>query len=33
MGRFMARDYVTLSKIDVGGVERWDERSGHQDSA
>ena len=27
MGRFMARDYVTLSKIDVGGVERWDERS------
>ncbi len=27
MGRFMARDYVTLSKVDVGGVERWDERS------
>jgi len=27
MGRFMARDYVTLSKIDVGGVERWDESS------
>lgn len=27
MGRFMARDYVTLSKINVGGVERWDERS------
>ncbi|MDA0681506.1 MAG: molybdopterin-dependent oxidoreductase [Proteobacteria bacterium] len=27
MGRFMARDYVTLSKIDVGGVVRWDERS------
>jgi DMSO/TMAO reductase YedYZ molybdopterin-dependent catalytic subunit len=27
MGRFMAKDYVTLSKIDVGGVERWDERS------
>lgn len=27
MGRFMARDYVTLSRIDVGGVERWDERS------
>ena len=27
MGRFMARDYVTLSKIEVGGVERWDERS------
>ena len=27
MGRFMARDYVTLSKIDVGGIERWDESS------
>jgi DMSO/TMAO reductase YedYZ molybdopterin-dependent catalytic subunit len=27
MGRFMARDYVTLSKRDVGGVERWEERS------
>ena len=27
MGRFMARDYVTLSKRDVGGVERWDEQS------
>ncbi len=27
MGRFMARDYVTLSRVDVGGVERWDERS------
>lgn len=27
MGRFMARDYVTLSKVDVGGVERWDESS------
>ena len=27
MGRFMAKDYVTLSRIDVGGVERWDERS------
>jgi DMSO/TMAO reductase YedYZ molybdopterin-dependent catalytic subunit len=27
MGRFMARDYVTLSKVEVGGVERWDERS------
>jgi DMSO/TMAO reductase YedYZ molybdopterin-dependent catalytic subunit len=27
MGRFMAKDYVTLSKIDVGGVDRWDERS------
>ena len=27
MGRFMARDYVTLSKINVGGVERWDESS------
>jgi hypothetical protein len=27
MGRFMARDYVTLSKRDIGGVERWEERS------
>lgn len=27
MGRFMARDYVTLRKTDVGGVERWDEIS------
>lgn len=27
MGRFMARDYVTLSKRIVGGVERWEERS------
>lgn len=27
MGRFMARDYVTLSRREVGGVERWDERS------
>ena len=27
MGRFMARDYVTLRKVDVGGVERWDEIS------
>lgn len=27
MGRFMARDYVTLSRRDIGGVERWDERS------
>jgi DMSO/TMAO reductase YedYZ molybdopterin-dependent catalytic subunit len=27
MGRFMARDYVTLSRRDVGGVERWEERS------
>jgi DMSO/TMAO reductase YedYZ molybdopterin-dependent catalytic subunit len=27
MGRFMARDYVTLSRHDVGGVERWEERS------
>ncbi|MDR2213680.1 MAG: molybdopterin-dependent oxidoreductase [Pseudomonadales bacterium] len=27
MGRFMARDYVTLSKIDIGGEERWEERS------
>ncbi|MGD2132359.1 MAG: sulfite oxidase [Maricaulaceae bacterium] len=25
-GRFMARDYVTLSRIDVGGEERWEER-------
>lgn len=23
----MARDYVTLSRRDVGGVERWEERS------
>jgi DMSO/TMAO reductase YedYZ molybdopterin-dependent catalytic subunit len=27
MGRFMARDYVTLSKRVIGGVERWEERS------
>lgn len=27
MGRFMARDYVTLSQRDIGGVERWEERS------
>lgn len=27
MGRFMARDYVTLQRVDVGGVERWEERS------
>jgi DMSO/TMAO reductase YedYZ molybdopterin-dependent catalytic subunit len=27
MGRFMARDYVTLQKLDIGGVERWEERS------
>lgn len=27
MGRFMARDYVTLTRRDVGGVERWEERS------
>ncbi len=27
MGRFMARDYVTLSKRDIGGIERWEERS------
>ncbi|MEY4642569.1 MAG: hypothetical protein RLZZ227_2563 [Pseudomonadota bacterium] len=27
MGRFMARDYVTLQKTDVGGEERWEERS------
>ena len=27
MGRFMARDYVTLSRRNIGGVERWEERS------
>jgi DMSO/TMAO reductase YedYZ molybdopterin-dependent catalytic subunit len=27
MGRFMARDYVTLSKRSIGGEERWEERS------
>jgi DMSO/TMAO reductase YedYZ molybdopterin-dependent catalytic subunit len=27
MGRFQARDYVTLSRRDIGGVERWEERS------
>lgn len=27
MGRFMARDYVTLSKQDIGGETRWEERS------
>ena len=27
MGRFMGRDYVTLKKENVGGVERWIENS------
>ncbi len=27
MGRFMARDYVTLSRRDIGGEVRWEERS------
>lgn len=27
MGRFMGRDYVTLKKTSVGGVERWVENS------
>jgi len=27
MGRFMARDYVTLSKREIGGEVRWEERS------
>jgi DMSO/TMAO reductase YedYZ molybdopterin-dependent catalytic subunit len=27
MGRFMARDYVTISRRDIGGVERWEDRS------
>ncbi len=27
MGRFMARDYVTLARRDVGGEVRWEERS------
>jgi len=27
MGRFMARDYVTLQKRMIGGEERWEERS------
>jgi DMSO/TMAO reductase YedYZ molybdopterin-dependent catalytic subunit len=27
MGRFMGRDYVTLSKRNIGGEERWEERS------
>lgn len=27
MGRFMGRDYVTLKKTNVGGVERWVENS------
>ncbi len=27
MGRFMGRDYVTLSKRDIGGEVRWEERS------
>ena len=27
MGRFMGRDYVTLKRSDVGGVERWVENS------
>ena len=33
MGRFMARDYVTLSRRDIGGVERWEERSVTEDAA
>lgn len=27
MGRFMARDYVTLARRDIGGEVRWEERS------
>lgn len=27
MGRFMARDYVTLSQQDIGGEMRWEDRS------
>lgn len=27
MGRFMGRDYVTLKKTNIGGVERWVENS------
>lgn len=27
MGRFMGRDYVTLSRRDIGGEMRWEERS------
>ena len=27
MGRFMGRDYVTLAKRNIGGEERWEERS------
>lgn len=27
MGRFMGRDYVTLRRYEVGGVERWTEES------
>ena len=27
MGRFMGRDYVTLKKANIGGVERWMENS------
>jgi DMSO/TMAO reductase YedYZ molybdopterin-dependent catalytic subunit len=27
MGRFQARDYVTLARRDIGGVQRWEERS------
>ena len=27
MGRFMGRDYVTLKRVNVGGVERWVENS------
>lgn len=27
MGRFMARDYVTLKKDDIGGQQRWVEQS------
>jgi len=27
MGRFMGRDYVTLSKQDIGGAVRWEESS------
>ena len=27
MGRFMGRDYVTLKRTNVGGIERWVENS------
>ena len=31
MGRFMGRDYVTLKRTNVGGIERWVEKFSDND--